>query len=155
MISKQDVILLLTELEDKGINVDNILRQVVISQSVPLSAIKFINDNRQLDLTAFYERLRKNYNHKKSKLYLSIVKDIENPIDVITTLSSYGLQAALYSKQVEDSQMFLKHARAREVNLVLAKYYTDYDLTSCLNLLRLIKADLIACETITGRREEK
>ena len=155
MISKQDVILLLTELEDKGINVDNILRQVVISQSVPLSAIKFINDNRQLDLTAFYERLRKNYNHKKSKLYLSIVKDIENPIDVITTLSSYGLQVALYSKQLEDNQMFLKHARAREVNLVLAKYYTDYDLTSCLNLLRLIKADLIACETITGRREEK
>ena len=155
MISKQDVILLLTELEDKGINVDSVLRQVVVSQSVPLSAIKFINDNRQLDLTAFYERLRKNYNHKKSKLYLSIVKDIENPIDVITTLSSYGLQVALYSKQLEDNQMFLKHARAREVNLVLAKYYTDYDLTSCLNLLRLIKADLIACETITGRREEK
>ena len=49
--------------------------------------------------------------------------------------------------------MFLKHARAKEVNLVLAKYYTDYDLTSCLKLLKLIKADLIACETITGRRE--
>ena len=155
MISKQDVILLLTELEDNGINVDSILRQVIVSPSIPLSAIKFINDNRQLDLTAFYERLRKNYNHKKSKLYLSIVKDIENPIDVITTLSSYSLQVALYSKQVEDSQMFLKHARAREVNLVLARYYTNYDLTSCLDLLRLIKADLIACETITGRREEE
>lgn len=48
--------------------------------------------------------------------------------------------------------MFLRHARAREVNLVLAKYYTDYDLTSCANLLKLIKADLIACETIEGRR---
>ena len=155
MISKQDVILLLTELEENGVDVNNVLRQVVVSQTVPLSVIKFINDNRQLDLTAFYERLRRNYNHKKSKLYLSIVKDIENPIDVITTLSSYSLQVALYSKQVEDSQMFLKHARAREVNLVLAKYYTNYDLTSCLDLLRLIKADLVACETITGRREEK
>ena len=155
MISKQDVILLLTELEENGVDINNILRQVIVSQSVPLSAIKFINDNRQLDLTAFYERLRKNYNHKKSKLYLSIVKDIENPIDVITTLSSYSLQVTLYSKQVEDSQMFLKHARAREVNLVLAKYYTNYDLTSCIDLLRLIKADLIACETITGRREKE
>ena len=153
MIAKNDVILLLTELEENGINVDNMVRKTITSPTVPLDVIKFINDNRQLDLTAFYEKLRRNYNHKKSKLYISIVKEIENPVDIITTLSSYGLQIALYAKQVEDSQMFLKHARAKEVNLVLAKYYTDYDLTSCLKLLKLIKADLIACETITGRRE--
>lgn len=152
MISKQDVILLLTELEDNGIDVREELRRTIISTSIPLDVIKFINDNRQLDLTAFYERLRKNYNQKKSKLYLSIVKEIEDPTEVITTLSSYNLQVALYANKLEDNQMFLKHARAREVNLVLAKYYTDYDLTKCVDLLRLIKADLVACETIVGRR---
>ena len=152
MISKQDVILLLTELEDNGVDVREELRRTIISTSIPLDVIKFINDNRQLDLTAFYERLRKNYNQKKSKLYLSIVKEIEDPTEVITTLSSYNLQVALYANKLEDNQMFLKHARAREVNLVLAKYYTDYDLTKCVDLLRLIKADLVACETIVGRR---
>lgn len=155
MISKQDIILLLTELEENGIDVQTQLRKTITSPSIPLDVIKFINDNRQLDLTLFYEGLRKNYNHKKSKLYISIVKEIDNPVDVITTLSSYNLQVALYANKLQDSQLFLKHARAKEVNLVLAKYYTNYDLTSCINLLRLIKADLIACETIAGRREEQ
>lgn len=153
MISKQDVILLLTELEEQGTDVEDQLRQVVKATSVPLSIIKFINDRRQLDLAKFYEKLRKSYNSKKSKLYLSIVKEVEEPAEAVITLSSYGLQAALFAKQAEDSEMFLKHARAREVSLVLARYYTDYDLTGCLQLLRLIKADLVACETVAGRRE--
>ena len=153
MISKQDVILLLTELEERGTDVEDQLRQVVKATSVPLSIIKFINDRRQLDLAKFYEKLRKSYNSKKSKLYLSIVKEVEEPAEAVITLSSYGLQAALFAKQAEDSEMFLKHARAREVSLVLARYYTDYDLTGCLQLLRLIKADLVACETVAGRRE--
>lgn len=153
MISKQDIILLLTELEERGLDVQEQLRKTIVSSTLPLDVIKFINDNRQLDLTTFYEGLRKNYNHKKSKLYISIVKEIDNPVDIITTLSSYSLQVALYSKKAQDSQLFLKHARAKEVNAVLAKYYDTYDLTNCINLLRLIKADLIACETIAGRRE--
>lgn len=152
MISKQDVILLLTDLEESGVDVQSQLREVIVSSTPPLSVIKFINDNRQLDLTAFYEKLRKNYNHKKSKLYISIVKEIDDPTEVITTLSSYNLQVALYAKQAHDSQLFLKHARAREVSAVLAKYYDTYDLTNCLRLLRLIKADLVACESIIGRR---
>ena len=154
MVSKNDIILLLTELEDKGIDVKNQLNKVFTTSSIPLDVVKFINDNRQLDLTSFYEKIRKNYNHKKSKLYISIVKDIEDPTEVLTTLSSYNLQVALYAKQLEDNQMFLKHSRAREVNMVLTQYYTNYDLTNCLTLLRLIKADLIACETIIGRRVE-
>lgn len=152
MISKQDIILLLTELEDRGVDVQIQLRKVITAPTPPLDVIKFINDNRQLDLTAFYEGLRHSYNQKRSKLYVSIVRETENPLDVITTLSSYGLQVALYARKLKDNRLFLKHARAREVNLVLAKYYDTYDLTNCFNLLRLIKADLIACETIAGRR---
>lgn len=154
MISKNDIILLLTELEEAGVEVQPQLQKTLHSSVIPLDVVKFINDHRQLDLTAFYEKLRKNYNHKKSKLYLAIVKEVINPVEVITTLSSYNLQVALYAKQLEDNQMFLKHSRAREVNIVLTQYYTNYDLTNCLALLRLIKADLIACETVAGRRKE-
>lgn len=155
MISKNDVVLLLTELQDNGIDIQDSIIKLFKSESIPLSVIKFINDHRQLDLTAFYEYLRKSYNNKKSKLYISIVKEIENPEDVITTLFSFGLQATLYSKRVEDSQMFLKHARVREITLVLTKYFTGYDLEDCLNLLKLIKADLVACETVSGRRNSE
>lgn len=153
MIAKNDLILLLTELQDSGINIGNNIIKVIKSPTIPLDVLKFINDNRQLDLTLFYEKLRKSYNNKKSKLYISIVKEIENPEETITTLSSYLLQAILYSQKVKDSQMFLRHARVKEINLALAKYFTDFDLTLCNQLLKLIKADLIACEQINGRRE--
>lgn len=152
MISKNDLILLLTELQENGIDIGDNILSVIKSPSIPLNVVKFINDNRQLDLTSFYENLRKNYNNKKSKLYISIVKDISDPEEVITTLSSYLLQAILYSKKCSDNQMFLRHARVKEINLALAKYFTDFDLSICLELLNLIKTDLIACEIISGRR---
>ena len=152
MIVKNDLILLLTDLQENGIDIGNKILEVIKSSGIPLNVLKFINDNRQLDLTSFYDKLRRSYNNKKSKLYISIVKDIDNPIEVLTILSSYALQAILYSEKVQDSQMFLRHARVKEVNLALAKYFTDFDLTICMNLLRMIKADLIACENISGRR---
>ena len=77
MISKNDLLLLLTELEDKGLDVSAMTQKLFSTSSIPLDVVKFINDNRQLDLTAFYENLRRNYNKKKSKLYISIVKEIE------------------------------------------------------------------------------
>lgn len=155
MIAKNDLILLLTNLQENGIDIGNRVLEVVKSPGIPLDVLKFINDNRQLELTSFYDKLRRSYNNKKSKLYISIVKDIDNPTEVITTLSSYALQAILYSKKVQDNQMFLRHARVKEVNLALAKYFTDFDLTICTNLLGMIKADLIACETISGRRTQQ
>lgn len=152
MISKNDLVLLLSDLENQGVNIKGMIQKVYATPNIPLDVIKFINDNRQLDLTDFYNKVRKSYNQKKSKLYISIVREDLNPNSILTTLAAYSLQVALFASKLPDSQMFLRHARAREVNLVLAKYYTDYDLTSCANLLKLIKADLIACETIEGRR---
>ena len=73
MITKNDCILLLTELEERGIDTKSALREA-ISQGPTISVIKFINDNRQLDLTTFYEKIRKSYNNKKSSLYINIVK---------------------------------------------------------------------------------
>ena len=153
MISRTDVVLLLSSLNIPEQQVQDLIRQVYGSQDLPLEVLQFINDRRQLDLTAFYQKLRKSYNHKKSKLYVMLVRDDLNPAEIPTTLASYGLQVALYADKASDRQMFLNHARAREVNVVLAKYYTDYDLTGCLNLLRVIRADLIACEVIEGRRQ--
>jgi hypothetical protein len=148
MIQKTDLILLLTEMQDQGIEVGPQLKKAAISSNIPLDVLKFINDNRQLDVAAFYERMRKNYNTKKSPLYINIVKEISEPNEVITTLSALALQINLYSKHVDNKTMFYKHARIKEILSCLSQYYEDYDITKSLKLLRLIKADLKAFEEI-------
>ena len=148
MITKTDCYLLLADLEKDGIDTKEMLTKLTSSQTLPMEVLKFINDNRQLDLSAFYERLRKNYNQKKSNLYKNIVKEIEEPNEVLTTLSSMLTQILLYSRQLENKQMFLKHARSSEITIVLNNYFKSYDLTNCLKLLRIIKADLKALESI-------
>lgn len=153
MITKNDTILLLTDLQDGGIDTKEAMRELLNSRDVPISVLQFINEHRQLDLVAFYDKLRRSYNDKRSKLYISIVRDTNDPEEVLRTLSSLNLQIFLFCKQVSDKQMFLKHARAKEINLVLTKYLTDYDLTNCLKLLRLIKADIIASEVLSNRRD--
>ena len=153
MISKNDCVLLLTDLEESGVDIGDSIIKVIKSSTIPLDVLEFINSHRELDLTAFYEKLRKSYNNKKSKLYINIIKEVEEPDAMLTTLSSYALQAILFSRKVSDSEMFLKHARVKEVNLALAKYLTDFDLALCANLIRLLKADMMACEIINKRRE--
>ena len=152
MITKNDCILLLTDLQENGTDIGDTILKVIKSNNTPIDVLKFINDNRELELTTFYNKLRKSYNNKHSKLYINIVKNIDDIDGVTTTLASYALQAILFSKTSVDSQMFLRHARVREVNMALAKYFTDFDLSICLQLLKLIRADMIACETISGRR---
>lgn len=149
MVTKNDCILILSDLKDKGINIEDNLNTVLSSNEVPLNVIKFINSHRQLDLSKFYENLRKNYNHKKSKLYGSIVKENLDPSTLLTTLSSLLLQIVLFSNKVEDKQMFLRHSRAEEISKVLTKYFIDYDLTLAMKLLRLIKSDLKILESVS------
>lgn len=153
MISKNELVLLLTELEKAGVKgASKQIKDALISKNIEFSTIKFINDNRPLEIVQFYERMRKNYNNKKSPLYKNIVKDIDDVEEIITTLHAYALQVNLFSKKLENKQLFFKHAREEEVTRVLNKYYTDYDITSAVKVLRLIKADLVAFETISGRR---
>lgn len=148
MITKTDCYILLAELEKDGIDTKDALDKLSKSNNLPIDVIQFINENRQLDLAMFYEKLRKNYNHKKSMLYKNIVKEVEDPNEVLTTLSSMLTQILLFSKQVNNKQMFLKHARCNEITLVLNNYFKTYDLTNCLRLLRMIKADLKCLESI-------
>lgn len=153
MISKNELVLLLTELEKAGVEgASKQIKDALTSKNVEFSTLKFINDNRPLEIVQFYERMRKNYNNKKSPLYKNIIKDIDDVEDIITTLHAYSLQVNLFSKKLENKQLFFKHAREEEVTRVLNNYYNNYDITSALKLIRLIKADIVAFETISGHR---
>lgn len=142
MITKTDIAMLLLELKDKGEDVSNYLKSLYSSSSIPLGTIKFLNDKRNFDIANFYEKLRKSYNNKRSDLYINIVKELDNPEDILTTLASYNLQALLYSKNIKDKEMFYRNSRLEELNKVLISYYSTYDIEPCIELLSLIKADI-------------
>lgn len=150
-ITKSDCLILLTNLGNEGIGTQKYISQLVRAKDPPIEVIKFINDNRNLDLTNFYIKLRKSYNNKKSNLYINIVKENQN--DIITILNSLALQIILFSKTVKNVQIFYRQARLEEIYKCLLNYSQTYDLIPCLKLLNLIKADLCVCEALIGKRE--
>lgn len=153
MVTKNDLLLLLTELQENGEDVKSQITRLVSTSTLPLDILKFINDRRQFEVASFYELLRKNYNNKKSHLYKNIVKeDLSDPQEVLTTLAALNLQILLFARKLDDDKLFLKHSRAEEITRVLNNYYKTYDLIPCLKVCKLIKADLCAFETIAGRR---
>lgn len=153
MLTKNDLLLLLTDIEAAGTKVDGEIARLLKEETIPYSVLKFINDHRQFDMSVFYELLRKNYNNKRSNLYINLVKEeLANPSEILITLSALNLQILLFAKKLQDSKMFLKHSRAEEITEVLNNYYKTYDLIPCLKLLKLIKADLIAFEQLTRQR---
>lgn len=157
MLQTNDLILLLTSMASQGVVGAQEQIRKAIGKPISMEALRFINSHRQLDVARFYERIRKNHNEKKSSLYKNIVRDDQEPEDAITTLHAFALQANLFSKHVDDNNktMFYKHARAEEVAKVLEGFYKDFDYTSAMKLLRLIKADLLVFEYISGRRDDK
>lgn len=148
MITRNDCLVLLADLQSRGLDTKDAIDTLMRTNQLPMSVIKFINDNRQLDLADFYNNIRKNYNHKKSQLYGNIVKEIEDPQEVLTTLSALLTQVLLYSRKLENKQMFLRHSRASDISKVLTIYFNNYNITNCINLLRIIKADIKALESI-------
>ena len=99
-ITRQDCLILLADIKDKGIDTKDILRKAASSPDVSLEVIDFINKNRPFEVSQFYEKLRKSYNKKSSSLYKNIVKsdEVDEPKDLIITLSSLGLQILLFAK---------------------------------------------------------
>ena len=145
MITRNDTILLLTELQEQGIDTGKLVELALRSSEVNVTVIKFINSHRPFEANKFYEKIRKSYNDKKSTLYRNIVKEnLDDPNDVLTTLASLNLQILLYSKNVDDKQMFLRHMRLEEICAALLNYSKKYDLVPCIKLLQRIKADLKA-----------
>lgn len=140
--------MLLTELQDNGEDVEKYIKTLYKGTNIPLETIKFINDHRQLDVAQFYEKLRKNYNQKKSDLYINIVKDIEDLDEILTTLAAYNLQVLLFGRKVDNKEMFYKASRVEEVTRVLNNYYKTYDIDKCRLVLSLIKADIKLFEEI-------
>ena len=151
MITKRDCILLLSELAERGIDTTSMMNRALRSPKIDLAVVKFINEHRQFDANAFYEKLRKSYNNKRSMLYKNIVTcdEVDCTETVLTTLAALNLQILLYMKDVEDSKMFMSHTRVQEINEVLLNYSKTYDLVPCIKVLQVIKADLKAFEYIT------
>ena len=149
MLTKNDLLLLLNEMQASGKETSKLATRLALSEGVPRDILKYINDNRPLEVAQFYEMLRKNYNHKKSNLYKNLVREeLSEPIEALITLSALNLQILLYAKKLDDNKMFLKHSRADEITKVLNNYYNTYDLITCLKMLKLIKSDLKCFENI-------
>jgi hypothetical protein len=154
MITKNDCLTVLVALEDKGLDINQPMKKLVTSKEVPLEVLKFILDNRGIEVANFYEMLRKKHNDKKSPLYHNIVKDLTDSEEVVTTLACLLVQITLYSKKLQtNKEIFKREVRAEEITRVLNTYYATGALDSCLALLRLLKADLLVLEHISGRRE--
>lgn len=154
MINKSDLMTVLVALEDKGININTPMRKLVTSKEIPMDVLKFILDNRGIEVANFYEMLRKKHNQKKSPLYHNIVKEITDAEDIITTLACLLVQITLYSKKLPaNKEIFQREVRAEEITRVLNNYYNTGELDQCLALLKLLKTDLLVLEYISGRRD--
>ena len=151
MITKNDCLILLSQLENEGISTTKEKKELLSNTDISLKVLEFIDKYRPLDIKLFYEKLRKSYNDKKSKLYKSIV-DVDNkePKDIIITLSSLLTQILLFSNNTKDRELFLKHSRAAEISKILTNYFLTYDLTLCMSLLHYIRADLKSLETLNN-----
>jgi hypothetical protein len=153
MITKNDCLTILVSLEDRGINIDQPMKRLVTSKEIPMEVLKFILDNKGIEVANFYEMLRKKYNQKKSPLYHNIVKDLTDPDEIITTLACLLIQITLYSKKLTTNrEIFQREVRAEEITRVLNSYYSTGTLDQCLALIKLLKADLVVLEHISGRR---
>ena len=142
MITKTDCLTLLFELKDKGVDVTNDIKYLLVHNEPTLEIIKKINDNMELNIRAFYEKLRKSYNNNKSKLYINIVKENSlEPKEILCTLASLQLQILLFNKTLNDPS-FLRSARFNEICDCLKHYYTTSDIIPSQKLLELFKADL-------------
>ena len=154
MITKNDCLSLLVSLEDQGIDINKPMKKLITSKEIPMEVLKFILDNRGIEVANFYEMLRKKYNQKKSPLYHNIVKEVTDTDELITTLACLLVQITLYSKKLTaNREIFQREIRAEEITRVLNNYYATGEFDQCLALIRLLKTDLIVLEHIGGRRE--
>jgi len=157
MISKSDVVLLLTELKDKGEDISDDITTLYKSENIPLDILRKINNSRPLSIIKFYEKIRQSYNKKHSKLYINIMRSDENATQeaktILTTLS--GLLNQILQFECDDKPMFLKHVRADEITRALEIYFKTFNIDPSYRLLKLIKADVFVMELVSGHRKFK
>ncbi len=151
MISKSDCLSILAGIDDAQAN--KYIKQIVIEKNIPLDALKFILKIKGIDLANFYEHLRQNHNKKKSPLYINIVKEQTDWTEVRITLSCFVTQALLFSNKLENADKFIKEARLQEVTKALNTYFEKDDMSECLSVIKLLKADLCVMEYLADKRE--
>jgi hypothetical protein len=151
LITKTDCLSLLFELKDKGMDCTEQIKHLLVLPEPDIETIKFINENRELNVRKFYEKLRKSYNQKRSNLYINIVRENRDKVDpkeLVITLASLQLQILLFNKTLDDID-FLRNARFDEISKVLLNYYSTRDIIPCQRLLDLVKSDLKVLEEIS------
>ena len=154
MITKNDCLTILVSLEDRGLNIDTPMKKLITSKEIPMEVLKFIMDNRGIEVANFYEMLRKKHNQNKSPLYYNIVKEVSDPEELITTLACLLVQITLYSRKLQaNKEIFQREVRAEEISRVLNNYYATGTLEQCLALIKLLKSDMLVLEYISGKRD--
>lgn len=151
MITKSDCYYLLGDIKSRGVDISAQIEALAKSTDPSIDVIKFIHSNRPLDLVGFYNKIRRSYNDKRSRLYINIMKIPTDPSELVTTLSSMLTQVIIYSRSVEDKAMFLSHARCDEISKALTRYFVNGDVKVLIDLLQIVKADIKVCEYISGR----
>jgi len=153
MITKNDCMSILVKLEDTGLDVNKQIRALMMSKDIPLEVLRFISANRGIEISNFYEMLRKRSNEHKSPLYRNIMQGAEDEADAVVMLTSLLTQIELYGKRLDGTTSFYREARAEEIAKILHDYFTTEDATDIINLLGLIKSDIMVLEYIAGRRD--
>lgn len=149
IITKDDCLKLLFDLREQGVECDKEIKHLLVLSDPDVETISFINSRQELNLRKFYEKLRRSYNDKKSKLYKNIV-DINTlePKEVPICLASLQLQILLFNKNLDDPS-FLTQARFKSITQCLNNFYLTGDLIPCQKLLNLFRVDLKFLEEIS------
>ena len=107
-----------------------------------------LKEQGKLDIFEFYNKLRKNYNDKHSKIYINVMKEVEDPKKVLTTLSALVTQILLFSENSNNKNIFMRHANFSEILKALQEYAENQNLIPCVEIIRLIKQDIKQVEQI-------
>ena len=108
----------------------------------PEKVLKQCKEDGKLEIFNFYDKCRKSYNQKHSKIYINIVKEVEDPKKVLTTLSALVTQILLFAETAKSKDIFLKHSRLQEILDTISDYTKTNNLALCILLISSIKQDI-------------
>lgn len=156
MLTKDDCLSLLVNMEQTGIDVNKQIKQLISSTAPSIDILEFIVQNNGIEATNFYNILRIKHNKNNSKLYTNLVSEsLTDPLEIVTTLTSLLTQIMLHCKNLVETKQdrFLTEVRAKEITDALGVFFTAKDATLCLELYKLIHTDLLVLEGLAGKRK--